>query len=151
MLLISGTACDGRPPTHDQAALKFIDGQQKTLQDYHGKLLLVNFWSVSCPPCFEEMPLLTQLRGEFTETQLAIIGIAMPYDRPDLVLETQQRKQLPYPIALDSLSHHSQAFAVAAVPTSLLLSQQGEILARYTGVFDYQQLHQQIRTHLSTH
>src|SRR5688500_7875000 len=45
-----------------QADLKSLDGTKFKLQDYKGKVVLVNFWATWCGPCKAEMPELVKLR-----------------------------------------------------------------------------------------
>ena len=116
----------------------FIDGQKKTLKDYTGQWLLVNFWSVSCPPCVEEMPDLSRLHSELNNEGFNVIGIAMPFDPPDMVVQTRQHKQLSYPIAIDIKGEANNAFGkIQVIPTSFLINPDGRVARKYTGVISY--------------
>jgi len=119
----------------------FLDGEKKQLHDYAGKWLFVNFWSVSCAPCFKEMPELEKLQQELSNTNLNVIGVAMPYDRPDLILKTQQRKKLAYPLVIDILGKVNLAFGkVEVVPTSFLVNPEGVIIKKFVGITPFKTL-----------
>ena len=142
LLLLAVSGCsDEKSRSHapdGSIIFSFIDGQKKQLYDYKGSWLLVNFWSVSCPPCFQEMPELSRLHDDKPSDDFAVIGIAMPYDRPDMILETQQQKNLSYPIALDIQGLANKAFGtIRIIPTSILLNPDGEIVWQHTGVITY--------------
>ena len=142
LLLIAITGCTQQETSlvspDRTTVVSFIDGQKKSLAEFNGQWLLVNFWSVSCPPCFQEMPELSRLHDEMATDDFAVIGIAMPYDRPDMILETQQRKNLSYPIAIDIQGTANNAFGtIRVVPTSILLNPDGEIVWQHAGVITY--------------
>ena len=140
LLAISGCSDEKpRTPSPDGSVVfSLINGQKKQLDDYRGTWLLVNFWSVSCPPCFQEMPALTRLHTELKSDNFSIIGIAMPYDRPDMIVETSHREQLSYPVAIDIQGIVTQAFApITVIPSSYLVNPDGEIVWQHTGVITY--------------
>jgi hypothetical protein len=58
-------------------ALTTIDGSRIRLTDYRGKLLLLHFYGTWCAPCETEMPELVRVRQAFSESQLAMVGIAV--------------------------------------------------------------------------
>ena len=125
--------------------LTIIDGRKISLDSLRGKPILVTFWATSCPGCIKEMPHLVELYNELHKDGLEIIGIAMPYDRPDHVLEMVRQKKLPYPIALDIKGEAVRAFGnVRLTPTSFLVAPDGRIVKHKIGEMDMQQLHQQI-------
>jgi peroxiredoxin len=81
--------------------LQLIDGKKLKLSSLKGKPVLITFWATSCPGCIKEMPHLIELYDELHNKGLEIIGIAMPYDRPDYVMEMVKRKKVTYRIAFD--------------------------------------------------
>lgn len=117
-----------------QITLQLLDGSKRDLSDYKGKPVLITFWATSCPGCIKEMPHLVELYHELHNQGLEIIGISMPYDRPDYVMEMVKRKNLPYPIALDLKGEAVAAFGnVSLTPTSFLLDDQGKIVKKKIG------------------
>jgi len=143
-LLLLGSACSEEPAKLDKpdanTQFTFISGQQKLLADYAGQWLLVNFWSVSCPPCYREMPDLSRLHTELSNNNFQLIGVAMPYDRPDDIVATQQKMQLSYPVSIDIAGDINRAFGIVkAIPSSYLLNPQGNLAKRYTGIITYEQ------------
>lgn len=139
-----------KPEPAPDVSLQLLNAPQKRLSDYRGQVLLVNFWSTSCPPCFKEMEDFKTLYPEFQQQGFEIIGVAMPYDRPDMIAETKQRKALPYPVALDITGEVFRAFgSFKAVPTSFLISKHGLIIEQHTGLYDINELRNKIKQQLS--
>lgn len=114
--------------------LQLIDGKKLNLQSLKGRPVLITFWATSCPGCIKEMPHLVELYNELHPKGLEIIGIAMPYDRPDYVMEMVKRKKLPYPIAFDLKGEAIRAFGnVSLTPTTFLIDDKGNIIKHKIG------------------
>ncbi len=119
----------------------FLDGNTATLADLKGKWTVLNFWSINCPPCYREMPDLVKLYDEFKSDHFELIGVAMSYDRPDLVIDTKEKHQLNYPVSLDLNNEINQHFGpVDMIPTTLLLTPDGQVVKKHVGLITYQQL-----------
>ena len=114
--------------------LQLIDGKKLKLSSLKGKPVLITFWATSCPGCIKEMPHLIELYHELHSKGLEIIGIAMPNDRPDYVMEMVKSKNVPYLIAFDLKSEAVRAFGnVSLTPTTFLIDSQGKIVKKKIG------------------
>lgn len=132
-------------------SLVTIKGEQLQLASYRGRPLLVTFWATTCPGCIKEMPHLIELYEEMQPLGLEIIGIAMDYDPPNLVIAMTEERAIPYPIALDIQADAARAFGnVRLTPTSFLIAPDGRIAYRKTGVLDMDRIRQDIRAMLAT-
>jgi thiol-disulfide isomerase/thioredoxin len=67
---------DDQQRQHANFTLTDMQGKAWTLQDLHGKVVLVNFWATWCPPCRKEMPDLEKLYEEFKDQGLVILAIS---------------------------------------------------------------------------
>jgi thiol-disulfide isomerase/thioredoxin len=91
------------------------DGKMRSLQDWTGKSLIVNFWATWCAPCRREIPLLEKIQVEYGPEGFQVIGIAADYR--DKVIAYADEIGLKYPLligeqeALDAAT----AFGVEAV------------------------------------
>ena len=129
---------------------KIVDGRTLSLSHLTGRPVLVVFWATSCESCIKEIPHLIQLYQEFAPRGLEIIGVAMAYDPPNQVMEMRQRKQVPYPIALDIQGEIARAFGnVQLTPTSFLIDPQGQVAIQKTGTLDMKKLHSDLQSMLS--
>lgn len=114
--------------------LQLIDGKKLQLSSLKGKPVLITFWATSCPGCIKEMPHLIELYNELHSNGLEIIGIAMPYDRPDYIMEMVKRKKVPYRIAFDLQGEAIRAFGnVSLTPTTFLIDDKGKIIKKKIG------------------
>jgi thiol-disulfide isomerase/thioredoxin len=58
------------------ASLTDSQGVKQNLNQYRGKIIVLNFWATWCPPCREEMPELSQLQQEYKNKNVMVLGIA---------------------------------------------------------------------------
>ena len=118
-------------------SLVTIEGEQLVLAAYRGRPLLVTFWATTCPGCIKELPHLIALYDDLHPQGLEIIGIAMDYDPPNLVIAMTKQRAIPYPIALDIHADAARAFGhVRVTPTSFLIAPDGRIVRKMTGALD---------------
>lgn len=113
------------------------DGRQLQGSDLRGQPLLLNFWSVSCEVCLHDMPKLKRLADTLTDKGLNVIGVAMSYDPPPVIMEMVERLQPGYPVALDVNGDIARAFGnVDVTPTTFLIGPDGTLLFKGRGALD---------------
>jgi len=129
------------PQLAPDLAVTTLQGERLQLRELRGRPVLVNFWSISCASCIDEIPRLTALYSELATRGLEIIAINMPYDPPSHVLAVSRGRQIPYPVALDVKGEASRAFGdIRLTPTTFLVSAQGRVIDQQTGPLDLQRL-----------
>lgn len=69
-----------------------------TLADFRGSPLLLNFWATWCPPCVEEMPMLSAFYTQAREQGWEMLGLAI--DQPELVRRFLEKTPVSYPIGI---------------------------------------------------
>ena len=123
----------------DVHAVRFnlIDGRRIEMPQLAGKAVLVSFWATTCASCIKEIPDLIRLYTDYAAKGLEIIAVAMPYDRPDHVLDFVTAHKLPYPVSLDVDGSISRAFGnVRVTPNNFLLAKDGIIIRQQLGILD---------------
>ena len=58
-------------------SLSDVDGVQRNLSEWQGKVIAINFWATWCPPCREEIPHFIELQDQYSNAGLQFIGIAL--------------------------------------------------------------------------
>lgn len=133
--------------TPSAPASKFVllDGTTKSTADLSGKVTLVNFWATSCVTCVAEMPELVATYNKYQAQGYRTIGVAMQYDPPNYVVNFVNSRKLPFDIAIDNTGAVAKAWGdVQLTPTSYLVNKRGEIVKRYVGQPDFNDLHRLI-------
>ena len=113
----------GPAPAFTLAALT---GQQSTLSQYKGQVVMVNFWATWCGPCQQEMPLLDQMYKKFKPAGFTLIGVNVDKEAAP-VKDLMARKPVSFPVLLDPANQVSKAYHVDEMPSSVIIDRKGEI------------------------
>ena len=110
------------------------------LNDYRGKLVILNFWATWCAPCKEEMPSLDNLykNTNFKNLQIFPINIEEP---PNTVKTERFFKNLnikKLSIFFDTNLNCVKEFNLRGVPTTILINKNGKEFARIMGSIDFE-------------
>jgi len=103
-----------------------LQGQFRSLGEYRGKVVLLNFWAAWCPPCRREMPSMERLRRNMAGRPLEIVAVDSA-ETPEEVRAFLDTLDLGFPILLDSDGQNTRRWKVYALPTSFLLDAEGRI------------------------
>ncbi len=120
--------------------ITFLDHKKKelNLDDYRGKLILLNFWASWCAPCKEEMPSLDSLQVNKQLLNLKIFPINIGQDsleKASNFLNGLGVKNLD--LYFDSKTNLAKKFELRGIPTSILLNKDGHEFARIVGSIDF--------------
>tara|TARA_B100001057_G_scaffold320255_1_gene320523 strand:- start:244 stop:753 length:510 start_codon:yes stop_codon:yes gene_type:complete len=120
--------------------LTFLDAQSNkvSLDNYRGKLILINFWATWCAPCKEEMPSLDLLQNNKKLKSLQIFPINVGQDKiekAEKFFEDLKIKNLE--IYFDNSINLTKKFALRGIPTSILINKEGEEFARIIGSVNF--------------
>lgn len=114
------------------------DGATHTLADWRGRVVLLNFWAVSCVPCREEMPSLDRLEEEMGGEDFAVVPVAFGYNHPGGLARFLTNYEIDtLPVLLDPDRKLSAQMGVVAPPVTVLLDREGREVARFIGGADW--------------
>jgi len=114
-------------------------GNEINLKDYHGKLVIINFWATWCAPCKKEMPSLDSLYKDDKFNNLQILAVNM--EQPNLSKTKKFFSELNIQnleIFFDSNLNFVKEFKLRGVPTTILINKKGEEFARIIGEVNFQ-------------
>lgn len=86
------------PEVRPVFTLADADGRPRSITEWDGKALMINFWATWCPPCRREIPLLNALRAEYLPRGFEIVGVAV--DFRDDVVAYMNDTPIDYPILI---------------------------------------------------
>ncbi len=128
-----------------QSSFVLLDGSKTETAQFKGKVTLVNFWATSCVSCVAEMPKLIATYKKYQPLGFDTMAVAMSYDPPSYVVNFAQSRQLPFSVAIDNTGEVAKAWEdVKLTPTTFIVNKRGDIVKRYVGEPDFQELHQLI-------
>jgi thiol-disulfide isomerase/thioredoxin len=110
-------------------------GTPRSLHDWRGRSLIVNFWATWCAPCRREIPLLQRIARDRAADGFEVVGIAV--DFRDKVLAYADEMHIEYPLLIgeqDALDA-AAAFGVDAIgfPFTIFTDAQGRVVAAQMG------------------
>jgi cytochrome c biogenesis protein CcmG, thiol:disulfide interchange protein DsbE len=138
---VGGTAAD--------FARNDLSGKPVHLADYHGKIVLLNFWATWCGPCLEEIPAFSRWQQQYGPGGLQVIGVSMDDDEKP-VQHFLQKTPLAYPVVMGDTALAKLYGGVLGLPMTYLIDAHGKIVARYLGAADLSAVEAQIK-HLLVH
>ncbi len=110
----------------------------------------MNFWATTCTSCVAEMPQLVATYDKYRDKGFDTVAVAMSYDPPSYVVQFTQSRKLPFKVAIDNTGAVANAWGdVRLTPTTYLVNKKGEIVKRYVGEPDFQDLHRLIEALLA--
>lgn len=117
------------------------------LEQWKGRVLVVNFWATWCPPCVEEMPELTELQDKVQGQNVQILGIGI--DSPDNIKDFASKLKINYPLYIAGMEGTSLTTQfgnkAGGLPFTVLIDKEGKIVKTYTGRLNIKNLENDIR------
>jgi peroxiredoxin len=138
---MSGLACFLNPVTVQAVelnqmapdfTLKSMSGENLRLEEFRGKVVLINFWASWCGPCRQEMPILDGIHKRYEPTGFSVLGVNVESD-PKKARKIADRSGLTFPLVLDQDQSVSKAFDVKAMPYTVLVDRDGKVRYIHAG------------------
>ena len=117
-----------------------VDGSNrvKTLDDFRGKVVVLNIWGTFCPPCIEEMPSFERLHRAVQDTSLAIVAISIDdIVSGDSVMKFARGLGVTFHVLLDSTHAIDRAYQVTGYPETFIIARDGTIRKKRIGPADW--------------
>tara|TARA_Y100000590_G_C15347784_1_gene873909 strand:- start:228 stop:767 length:540 start_codon:yes stop_codon:yes gene_type:complete len=116
-----------------------FSGNEISLKDYKGKLLIINFWATWCAPCKEEMTSLDILYMDDNFENLKIFAVNMEQPNINKTKEFFDKLNIKnLEIFFDQNLNFVKEFKLRGVPTTVLINKNGDEFARAIGIIDFQ-------------
>lgn len=114
--------------------LSDTDENTHRLSDLRGKVVVINFWAVWCPPCREEMPSLERLRRKLADKPVVVMAVNQGEDAEQILSYLWGLDPVPeFSILLDSDMKVSADWGVTGLPTTYIIDKKGNIVYRMIG------------------
>jgi cytochrome c biogenesis protein CcmG/thiol:disulfide interchange protein DsbE len=140
-----------------ELTLKDIDGKDLSLSQYKGKVVLVNFWATWCEPCQVEIPWLIEMQKRYAAQGFTVLGVAMDEEGAKVVTPWVEKErfdvngtksQMNYPIVIGNDEAADKFGGLLGYPTSVLVTRDGKIVKRITGIISPEEISKSIESQL---
>lgn len=108
-----------------------VQDLRKIVDSSKGRVLIVNYWATWCSPCVKEFPGLINVRREFAESDLHIVGISVDYN-PKPVENFIRQNKVNFPVYIDDGSIASM-MDIGSIPRTLIYDRQGKKILDHLG------------------
>jgi len=136
---LNNIAINETPKPISSVIFEDLSGNKINLKDYHGKLVIINFWATWCAPCKKEMPSLDSLYQDSNFRNLQVFAVNM--EQPNI----QKTKKFFSDLNIQKLEiffdynlNFVKEFKLRGVPTTILINKRGEEFARIIGEVNFQ-------------
>ena len=128
-------------PDHVLAAHNFklatLDGKHVSLNDYRGKVVLLNFWATWCAPCRKEMPSIQTLWARYKARDLVVLAVSEDDGEREKITRFISKIKVNFPILLDHDFKIADSYMLPGLPTTYLIGRDGTIAATVVGTQDW--------------
>lgn len=149
-----------QPTAANSLYLRDLNDNPIDLKSLQGKVVILNFWRIDCPPCRMEKPILERVYRKYAQRGLVVLCVNL-FDNYDKLRSFTQGSGFSFPVAYDPegrftlrrhaiapgrdttflLNSNSEAiYEIPAVPTTYVINRQGEVVGRSVGMINWEQI-----------
>ncbi|GAB3538079.1 hypothetical protein GCM10027443_32280 [Pontibacter brevis] len=113
-----------------------LDGKTVPFESLKGKVVFLNIWATWCPPCIAEMPNIQRLYEKVGSDKIAFVLLSVDEGGQEKVKKFIRKKGYTFPVYMPA-STFPQEFHSDAIPTTFIISPEGQIVAKQEGMAEY--------------
>lgn len=125
----------GGPAALAAVAFPDLEGRPQSLDQWRGKVVVVNFWATWCAPCREEIPILVKLQKKHGAQGLQFVGVAI--DQAEKVRPYAAEMGMNFPILIGSVDAieltRTLGNRAGVLPFTIMLARDGRIVGTEVG------------------
>ncbi|WP_185964309.1 TlpA disulfide reductase family protein [Aliikangiella marina] len=110
-----------------------MNGEKRSLDDYQGSWVVVNFWAEWCAPCLEEVPELNKIHGTSADQPIQVIGVSFDPLENQQITAIINKWKIKYPVMASDPVPILPFGLPAQLPTNYLINPQGEVVEKLIG------------------
>ncbi|MCW7470674.1 TlpA family protein disulfide reductase [Leptospira kanakyensis] len=116
-------------------SLPGLTGEKERLEDFKGKVVVLDFWATWCEPCAKAVPTINQWKSSVSEKDFVFRGINTDTSEPlEKIQKDMKRLKMSYPTLLDKDWKMTDFYHVEGIPCLLVFDRAGKIVHRQYGI-----------------
>ncbi len=120
-------------PVAPDFKLKDLNGNDFSLSQTKGKVVILDFWATWCPPCRMEVPHFKDLYQRYKGKGLVIIGVALDQGGAATVRPFVQTNEIDYPVLMADQIVVASYGGIRSIPTTFIIDRKGRIVEKIVG------------------
>jgi thiol-disulfide isomerase/thioredoxin len=121
-------------------SLPDMSGKTRSLEDYRGKWVVVNYWATWCPPCQEEIPDLIDFHDHHKDTDAVVLGVNFEDIGAEQLSTFVDSFLISYPVLRSEPLAATPLGSIPGLPTTFIIAPDGSPVARQVGPVTRKQL-----------
>jgi peroxiredoxin len=129
--------------------LQDMAGKTIKLDDFRGKVVLLDFWATWCTGCKMEIPWFEAFQSAYNANGFAVVGVSMDEDGWKVLRPFLEQHKIPYTMLLGD-DPMSKRYGIENLPDTFLIDRKGRVAALYKeGLVDKDNVEANIKTLLA--
>lgn len=119
--------------------LRDDNGKAASLEQYRGKIVVMNLWASWCPPCRAEMPDLQRVAREFAKDGVVVVGVNQG-ESAQRAAAFARSLGIMFPIWIDDAQRYGRVYAALGLPTTVVIDRHGTVVKGFDGPLTIEQM-----------
>jgi len=113
-----------------------LHNKRVKFSDFRGHVLIVDFWATWCGACRLEIPGFVDLKKQYGDKGLTVIGVSLDEQGADVVAKFVKRFGVNYPIVIGNEKVADAYGGIDVIPTTFVIDRQGRVVSQHIGYDD---------------
>jgi peroxiredoxin len=139
LLALSGCYSGSRPPRIGSNAPEFtVQDSDRTvdLNQFHGQIVVLNFWATWCPPCVEEMPSLVQMQRRMKDKGVTVVAVSIDVDE-NAYRQFLKQHGIDLLTVRDPAQKTPALYGTHGWPETFIIDRKGVMRRKFIGAVDW--------------